>query len=73
MLHLRFSCQVSGGGGVRWFLNGELVGDRAMSRVPSHWDYLLDLLQHFNYCAGLPRCGIASCQSSPTITGNSLD
>jgi len=64
VVHLRFSCQVDGGGGV---LNGELVGDRAMSHVPSHWNYLLDLLQHFNYCADLPRCGIASCRSSPTI------
>jgi len=55
VLHLRFSCQVAGGGGV---LNGELVGDRAMSHVPSQWDSLVDLLQRFNYSADLPRCGI---------------
>jgi len=29
VLHLRFSCQVAGGGGVQWFRNGELVGDRS--------------------------------------------
>jgi len=48
----RFSCQVAGGGGV---LNGELVGDRTMSHVPS----LVDLLQRFNYYAVLPRCGMS--------------
>jgi len=70
VLHLRFSCQVAGGGGV---LSGELVGDRTMSHVPSHWDSLVDLLQRFNYSVDLPRCGIASCRSSPTTMGNSLD
>jgi len=44
-----------------------------MSHVPSHWDSLVDLLQRFNYSADLPRCGIASCRSSPTTMGNSLD
>jgi len=28
VLHLRFSCQVAGGGGVLWFTNGDFVGDR---------------------------------------------
>jgi len=70
VLHLCFSCQVIGGGVV---LNGELVGDRAISHVPSHWETLVDLLQRFNYSADLPRCGIDSCRSSPTIIGNSLD
>jgi len=27
VIHLRFICQVSGGCGVLWFPNGELVGD----------------------------------------------
>jgi len=62
VLHLRFSCQVGGGGGV---LNAELVGDRTMSHIPSHWDSLVDLLQRFNYSADLACCGIASCRSSP--------
>jgi len=54
-------------------LNGELVGDGTMSHVPSHWDSLVDLLQRFNYSSDLPRCGIASCRSSPTKMGNSLN
>jgi len=36
-----------------------------MSHVPSHWDSLVDRLQHFNYTADLPRGGIASCRSNP--------
>jgi len=66
----RFSCQVAGGGGV---LNGELVGDRTMPHVPSHWNSLVHLLQRYNYSSDLPRCGIASCRSSHTTMGNSLD
>jgi len=31
---------------------------------------LEELLLLFNYSADLPRCGIASCRSSPTIMGN---
>jgi len=50
VLQLRLSCQVAGGGGV---LNGELVGDRTMSHIPSHWDSLVDLLHRFNYSADL--------------------
>jgi len=67
--HLGLSCQVAGGGVV---LNGEPVVDLAKSHVPSHWDSQVDLLQHFNYSADLPSCGIASCRSSPTIMGNSV-
>jgi len=61
VLQLRFSCQVAGGGGA---LNGELVGDRAMSHVPSHWKSLVHLLQHFNYTADLPRGGRSSSLTS---------
>jgi len=41
--------------------------------VPSHWDSLVDLLQHFNYSADWPCRGIASCRWNPSIMGNSLD
>jgi len=33
------------------------------------WNSLVDRLQHFNYTADLPRGGIASRRSSPTIMG----
>jgi len=46
VLHLGFSCQVAGGGGV---LNGKLVGDQAMSHVPFHWLQLFCVKYFFWY------------------------
>jgi len=47
VLHLGFSCQVAGGGGV---LNGKLVGDQAMSHVPFHWLQLFCGFAPLWYC-----------------------